>query len=275
MRRIESKWLKVDWRAELKLIQPYISDRGGMVCITGSPSSACNTFVKLVRNEIEKTEGNVCVRLAPQDPSTRTPQDIVVKLQQKLGVQTARPQQQRVASDIKAAGDVRITNVDVTYESGAFERSEELVSRTQSTIDEIGHRLHHDRVAMILDNWHTKDGMPAGTVRWFWDNVWDSGIETFVEHGFLLLCVCETADGDPQCSDLAPQPDTQIALPPRYTGESRQQALDDLATLLTSLTGEPDAESHARADSLLVAWSHQPDKLHAGLPIHRLVLQSR
>lgn len=275
MKRIEFRWLKVDWRAELQLIQPYMSDCGGVVCITGSKSSACNTFVKLVRDEIEEVEGNVCVRLAPEDETTRYPAAIVVKLEQKLGVGMASPDKLSVASDIHAAGHVDIRDVHVTWESGPFERPEELLRRTKGTIDQIEKRVHDTKVAVILEQWYGEEGMPTGTVRWFWDSLWDRGLEMLVDQGFLLLCVCETQDGDRECSDLAPQPDTQIALPSRYQGETREQAVSDVASLFASLTGETNEVAHARADSLLVAWEDRPDKLHVGLPAQRLAFQSR
>ncbi len=275
MRQIESSWLKVDWRIELQQIEPFLSDRGGIVYLVGYPSSACNTFVKLVRNEIEATEGNVCVRIDPQDPTTRTPIEIVSKLEARLGIDTTSIQELRVASNIQAGRDVRISNVDVNYELSPFERSEELLLRTRGIIAEIGNRVRNSKVAAVLDNWHKNDVMPVGTRRWFWDSLWYGELETLADEGFLLLCVCETDGGDPRFSDPAPRPNALITLSPCYTGESRNQAVDDVAKLLMSLTNEPYAVAHARADSLLIEWSDQPDKLHGGLPSQRLGLQSR
>jgi len=197
---------------------------------------------------------------------------MIVKLEQKLGVTPAPVGHLSVASNVNAGRDATISGININFDAGPFDKAEEKLRRTTGIVRQCENVISQQNVAIILNNWHN---VPSVDVNWFWKDLWNDGIEAFIGEGLLLLCVQETEDGEFRHMDSLPQPDCLIRLPSRFEGKSLIHALEDIAKLLGSVTGEDTEVSQARAQSLLIAWNSQPAMVHCSLGLQRLGLQSR
>jgi hypothetical protein len=175
-----------------------------------------------------------------------------------------------VASNIDAAGDVTINNVNVLNVASPLEQSSERLRLEQAVVGGVKDRVETCKAAIVLYNWHA---MPRNTATWFWNNLWFGKLEHCVEKGFVLLCADETPDGDFRKDNLAAYANCLIKLPSQFIGQDRSNAVEDISRLLMSSTKEAAELTRARADSLLSEWRDQPERVHSGLSWHLLRLE--
>lgn len=259
--------LEIDWVAQFTQAQPYLQGRGGVVCIHGTPSSACNSFLKQIRGRLRQGDCHT-LQLNPEDPTTRTPDDILVKIADRIGLSSSpqAPPLVTVASDIEAGGNVNVH--DVVVNVGGPARSAAQVREITGQMRAV---LANRRIVLILDNWQRgapgippEYEMPISTVRWFWQTLWPDGLEPLADSGLLVLCVYETTDRFPHPS-FAHSPDCRIQLPAKYEGEARQVAIRDIAELLKDPSETLDV-TQIRAETFLRAWDDEPAQVHGRLP---------
>ncbi len=269
MRRVSLDWLRINWNSELNQMEPHLYHRGGLVFISGSRTSACNSFLKLLRNIVEASDG-LSIQLYPEDSSTRTPIDIVAKLAAKLAVnldedgETETPYQ--VLHGLYAGGDIKIEDVNVKFE-GALNSKSDLSQHTNIVACEFKKTIENDcKVLLILYNWKLA---PEDCVFWFWNGLWSCGLEELIEKGLLVVCAGEMDFQELLESTLNNHPDKFIQLPERYQGDSLETAIDDVAVLIGKTSNHSHETSRAIARSLLVNWEYYPSQLHAKLPLQQ------
>lgn len=269
-----AEWLEINWRLEMKKMQPYLLDRGGIICIHGSESAACNTFIKLIRRKIAESEGACTIQINPSDEETRSSIGIIHRLETKLGItsEMSIPNIQ-IGNYISAGSGVEISDITVELRDDPFQELKKKQLRCESLIEEIKRKSQNQKIAVVLYKW---DQMYEKTVEWFWNDLWYEGLHDCIENGLLLICLYEgNIPGIHYLNGEAPEPDLDLQLPPLYIAESRIFAREDLSRLFSQITNETYESSLARADGVLISNHYQPTALHTNLPLHRLELSSR
>ena len=270
MHASESEDLRVNWREELSRVQPFLADRGGVVCISGCRRSAINSFVKLLRSEVKATGAGFSLRLGLDDSTTRYPHDIIVKLETQFGMTVANPPSVTVLKDIRARGNVDIqgVDVDVHFPHGGYVSPQ----RTDAVAAEVGKRTQQQKCMFVLDNWDERhrDGF-----EFFWNDLWLNRLAKFIPLGLLLLCVFQTEDGALPAHETIGRSDCTVQLPPRYAGQGLDHACADLTALLVKWTSDTPESCALVARSLLTEWNNEPGRLHERLHLQRLLHSGR
>lgn len=265
--------IRVDWRESLGILDPYIMHQGGVVAVTGYPTSACSTFVKLVRQAItDQGSDNISIFFNPDDELTHTRDDIIVELEQELKIRNSPSGSLSVGSNIEAAGSVTLNNISIYNEPSTYDISLGNARRIERIVQALGEQVQARRIVLILYNWHN---LAHKTQRWFWKEFWINSLERFLSRGLLVVCVYQTENGNLPMSDLLPLPDCLVTLPASYEKEEREYALQDIADYLIQASGENPQVARIRAETLLMEWSNQPSVVHSRLYLHGLNLKNK
>lgn len=263
--------VEIDWRDELRRLEPFIVRQGGIVAVTGQEGAASAHFEKVLKARVRGTSPNsVFVKLNPNDESTRSEVGIVSTFEKKLGVWPPEgPSRMNILTDVEAGRDIRISHVAVGAD-GPFEFSDELRSRTDRLIKTAADIAREARLVVILFNWHR---MPQSPVHWFASALWEHGLDRHTRDGLLLICIDEQSSGESCLKDLDLEPDIHIRLPALFHGSSLEDALTDLAHRCQAVHGDAPEAARARAETLMAASGQRPAHVLSGLVALRLTLQ--
>lgn len=268
MNREEVK--RIDWEEPLNLISSFISSRGGVVFISGHLTSACNSFAKLVRHSIKNhNEGNICVQLNYDDENTHNSYGIIAKLEQILGIEDVKPQNNNVLAGNTVGRDMVNTNVTINNTLSPVDISRENFERIKRIVQTVAIRLKTHRVAIIILHY---ERMPSSTISWFWEQLWANGLDDLASKGFLVICAHEKDDGSYALNDTMPIPDCFVPLPASYELQDRPQAITDIAGYFVREAACEDGTAKIIAKTLLDEWSYHPSKVHARLPLRLLTV---
>lgn len=258
--------IRINWRSQIKELEPFLEGQGGIVHVHGSWKSACNSFVKLIRQRIAHVPSGLSIRLAHDDPATRYPAAIAFKLAKKVGAALEQQRPDQVLSDIHAGGDISIDSVSIDLSGhGSRDRIPDSV-QMKHLLERTAEWVHRGRVCLILFNW---DQVPVDTVKWFEYNLWNGGLSELTNSGFLLICVSESCGDSGQDELFSWAPTCSLYLPPVYQGSDKLHALEDMAGILQRLMEIDSEEAHARADSLLTA-NRSPSEAYNAIIAHQM-----
>ncbi|MBV8855955.1 MAG: hypothetical protein JOZ96_28825 [Acidobacteria bacterium] len=265
--------LRIDWRDAHRLAEPYLAGRGGVIAVAGYPTSACNTYAKLLMHSLqERDPRNVALLLSPGDAACRSEDDLIVTLEEALGMEAFLPGGGSVSAvtGITAhGGSVNINDVNISGEPTAYEVSLAGNQRAKRIVEKgLNLTLRSNRVVLVLYNWHE---MPRRTRDWFWSKLMGGGrLERLTGKGLLIVCAYTTDSGRPPHDGGAPTPELSILLRPSYDGQEREHARQDVAGILARAEGLEMEEALVTAGVLLREWSYEPQTAHVRLPWYLL-----
>jgi hypothetical protein len=253
----------IDWRTPFRSLEPYVAGRGGLICVTGGPTSAWSIFLELVRESCRAASSSLDdIKINPVDETTRGPDDIIAKLESRLHMSQIPPSAVTVASNVRAGGNVSISQVEVSSALSPYEVSVGRRDRERRIVAHLDTVLPGRRCVMFL---HGCSELPPRTSSWFWETLWSENLAPLARKGFLLICVCETMDGSCKHGLTKATPDCRVALPDLYTEKGRDEALEDIAAILSTYTGEDEKMVRGRADTLLKACEYRPAGVHSAV----------
>jgi hypothetical protein len=224
---------RIDWRPQLRDLEPYFADRGGVVRVRVSDASPASTFSKTIRQLMVGGQWPRpwrCVQIDASNANTHYLEDIVAQLERslELGPDTASLGAGggvQVGTQIKAE-TVVISNVEISSQEDDYERVLRSRARIDRVADAVQERLETERIALLFLNSHMYD---RATLSRFRSLLWDERLQDLVEIGLLLIDI-----SDPSCGcgpDWPPDPDLLLDLPERFDETSRLHAHADLAKL--------------------------------------------
>ena len=254
---------KIDWVRPLQQVAPFIAGRGGVVLVSGFPTSAANTFVKLVRHEVSKNPTSLCVSLDFGEAYERYPDGILANLEQAVVAEKASVGGANVLTNNAAGRDMSMTNVFIGNRvEGSGQEAKLNLRRAGQIIKAAGERGRSGRVALFCFNYYN---MLPETASWFWKQMWEGGLNNLTEAGLLIVCEHESPDGS-QPGSIPPEY-TPVHLPASYESADRELVREELtACIIRKLNNDP-ATAQTQAETLLVEWMYYPAKLHSGLSV--------
>jgi len=260
----------IDWVEPARLFDPFVAGKGGVVVLHGAPESACNTFRKVIRNQLREKPGAVTIELSPVDEASRSASDILAKLYDKFGMDEPVEFRTSVATDLTAGRDILLTDVTVNVGTEGFAARLATIARAKKVVQAIELRLNGGRAAFFLNDWNE---LPKSVRQWFWDDFLGERLDWLLENGLLIVCTYETPDGIHDHDGATPA--LAVRLPSMYDGEDRSQALTDIAALATEHGGYSHEEAHIVAETLLNEWSSVPALVHSRIIGQLISWQSR
>lgn len=262
--------LRIDWREAHRNAEPYVAGQGGVVAVAGYPTSACNTFVKLLLHAVQECDPrNVTLMFSPSDATTVTEDDIVVTLEQELDISPEAQSSVAVGTNIQAGGPVTVSGVNIYGEPTPYDVAAGNSRRARRIVEAVGEMLPSRRLVLTLYNWHKVSDRTRG---WFWYKLWERKLERLTGRGLLVICAYTTDDGAlPRCGLLL-RPGRLIQLPPSYGQAERGYARQDMAKILVTWAEMEMQKAIESADTLLRAWSDHPAKVHEEFPGYLLRL---
>ena len=258
---------RIDWRRQLRGLEPYFADRGGVVRVLVSDGSPASTFSKAIRQVMvggEWARPWRCVQVDARNANTHYLEDIVVQLERSLDLEpeAAGPIAGggvQVGTQIKAE-TVEISNVEISYQEDDYVRARRSLARLDRVVGAVGERLEAERIALLFLNSHAYD---RDTLSRFRSLLWDGRLEALVESGLLLIDISDPSRG---CGpDWPPDPGLSFDLPERFDEAARLDAHADLAKLALD---EAIAGNAGEADmfaTTLLGTSDTIRDLYAGL----------
>ncbi|HEX8890361.1 MAG TPA: hypothetical protein VF779_14505 [Pyrinomonadaceae bacterium] len=262
---------EIDWDGPMDEMSSFISSQGGIVIVTGFPTSACNTFLKLIRHRIKELKpGNLCVKFDPEDHTTRYEEGILAKLEQKLEIADSRAKREFL-NDNDVGGDMAVTGVFVNEMPDPIRSQRRNLGRVDKIIKAIKARVQTNRIAFILASYHK---MPEETISWFWNQLWEEGLEELVDTGLLVLCAYETQDAGFPDGNSLPRLDYEIRLPAQYDPVDRARVLQQVAEYIITRRQVTPEKAQVFAESWLSDWNYSPSRLHGALVVNTLRLKN-
>lgn len=242
---------EVNWKKPLDTLCGLVKSRkGGLVRVFVGEACAPSSFLKVARTRIRGL-GVRDLKLDPADETTRTPRDIVFKLEDWLGITTQTPEI-RVGCD-NTADTVTVEDVNIEVPLPATSR------RCRAIARRIRDGLIDSPRAILV--WASAD-VPEMTSRWFWGELWEEHLAPLTAHGLVAI---EWARPTSAIPEWAPEAQVEIHLPSVYSAEERAAAESDIALLLQA-EGIFDAqESVLHARTMLAAWGNRPGTVYASL----------
>ncbi len=240
---------------------PFISSQGGVVIVTGFPTSACNTFVTLIRHQIKSLkQGNLCLQFNPEDHTTRYTEGILAKIEQKLAI-SDRPAGGNYFNNNEAGRDMEVTGVFINEMPDPTRNQRRNLGRVDKILQAVKEQVKINRIVFILASYHN---MPEETISWFWNQLWDEGLEGLVDSGLLVLCAYEATDGGFPSGISLPRLDCEIRLPAQYDQCDRQQVLQQVTEYIIQHAGVDSVRAQVYAQSWLDDWNYCPSKVQSG-----------
>ncbi len=257
------KKISIDWKRKFKGIDSQISGEGGLICVAGTVDSAWKTFSKLVRSRIkEKNPHSNIIQLNPSDGMTRTPAEIIAKLENTLIGSGAQYGELKVAADITAGKNVNIKDVNINQRKTEHGIAAETFFRVDEIVNHIKEMETDRRLVIFFEECHK---MPAPCVSWFWKDFWAERISHMTGRGLLLVCSCESDKGSCAHGDSDIAPKKRIRLLNQYNEGESKIAAGDIAAAIRKKTGESLEIAQLRADTLLRSCDFTPSKVYSGL----------
>lgn len=258
---------KFDWDTPTSLAEPFVSGGGGIIVISGYETSACNSFAKLVRDDIKsRSADTLFIQINPRGETTRTPDDLVAFLEEELKIDGQVPS--NVGANIRAfesneVGGNMEAHLYVYNVSDPSEISRKKFQRIKRVIQTIEQQTQARRIVIIIYDYHR---MRRETAEWFWSRFWIERLDSLAERGLLVVCAYEGPDGSLADDDPVPMPYSLIPLPATYENADRQHAIRDVTDCLIREANMADAEARVLAANLLDDWKYQPSKVQARIP---------
>jgi hypothetical protein len=262
MSRIEGR--KFDWETPMSLAEPFISSSGGIIVISGYETSACNSFAKLIRDEIKSRNAETLfIQINPINETTHTPDDLIVFLEDELNIDTHMAS--NIASNIKAfesneVGGNMEAHLNIYTASDPSEISRKKFQRIKRIIQTIEQEVLRRRIVIIIYNYHK---MRRETAEWLWSRFWIDRLEGLATRGLLILCAYEGASGGLTDDDSVPTPYSLISMPATYENADRQHVIRDVTNCLVREANMAPGEAGVLAENLLDDWKYQPSKVQA------------
>jgi hypothetical protein len=245
----------IDWRQQLKGLEPYLAQRGGVVHVRVSEHSPASIFSKVIRHLMNGETWDrpwQHVQLDVQNSNTHYLEDIVAQMDHSLELGLGGLDGDRgivqVATNIEAK-KVEVSNVDISIQEDDYVRFRRSLARIDRVTDAIQRRLQTARIALIFLESHAYD---RKTLSRFRTMLWDDRLDAMTSLGLLLIDI-----SDPSCGcgpNWPPDSDLVLNLPERYDDATRPDAHADLAELalgdrLVKNSGEANIFAEVLLDS--------------------------
>ena len=266
----------IDWRRQLKELQPYLAHKGGVVHIQTKKESPSSIFTKVLRSKMEYDAWDrkwVTVQIDGDNSATRYLSDMIYQIERTLGLQTPAdqtPADQTPADqiphksinfvkDIQARGDVQIEGNVFNLggeRTGVRESSD---SRVNQIIQRLDESSEQQRLGIIFYESHKAVRKELAAFRTV---LWNSALEELTEKGLLLIDI--SIEGWVHNS-WPPEPDLVFDLPDMYDKESGKEAVDDLAAISLQERIVTTEEAAHTFGATMVAHYERPRDLLANL----------
>lgn len=257
----------VDWRNQFHTLEPFLNGNEGVVRVRYSGNRcAPNAFLETLKNEYECNNDNQHFRSVRIDREVYSVhylsgirREFIRKMQISLpdadGMTAGLA---NIASDNIAGGDQTIhTETHFHRESPAMlERNRDHWIHDLCT--QLSDFLSGGARLMVVVNHGTVEDQDE-----FWRFLWHNRLETLADPGVFLVQMADDSKGLVDLHYLAPQPHSELFLPPSLDDVQQAHAVDDIKEILLRVFPYiPEEVAHARADTLVHDHAEDVGRLH-------------
>lgn len=244
------KTFPLDWRPELKKLEPFFAGKGGVVRIWyEGRDCAPHRFNAILKERYQKSDNGLwtSIRIDPEWHTTHLLEDVLHEFERKLrevgfieenGQQLAMPPVS-VLSDNDIDG-----NADISIESsiiGSYVESGNSPMRRDKKISAICNSLKQ----FLIDNGHfmiVMNHASPGRQSYFWRLMWRGGLDRLTQRGLLLIHFVDRAE-EANIHPDAPVEELSLHLPKALLGDDSRQddVYDDLIDIFEALGHDRDS----------------------------------
>jgi hypothetical protein len=270
----------IDWRSQFSALRPYLEGAPGVVHVHAGPGAPSSAFARVLRSRLEHETWPfqwITVQIDPSNANTHYVSDIVAQIGKtaELALQPIAPSQPlpvTVGSDIKARGNVVVSNVDVTLNQDDFDRSVREDARVETLCQALRALMGTRRLALIFLQTHSSDGASLTNLG---RKLWDGRLSRLASVGLLVIDIFDPGAMADKSPAWPPEPNLVVGLPDRFDAEAQQAAKEDLVALALAEGWFPtEAEAVASAETML-ATSQDVRSLYAGIALATIRLRAR
>lgn len=234
------------------MLQPYLSDRGGVVHVRVAADAPASAFVRQLRSEMEY--GNwrrrwISVQIDGDNSATHYVSDMVEQLETSLEVSAGHdssvvlPSTINVGTNNQAGGSVTVSGNQVSINFDSRVSFAQITRRVAAIRRHLENQEEDVRLAVVLSHSPASD---EREIKAFVDQVWEGSLSSLADSGALLVYLAP--EGRP-APEWAPPACVDIELHPHLDELSSRQAVADLTAIAVNqrlFTSDADAAVYAR-----------------------------
>ncbi|MDR6620357.1 hypothetical protein [Sinomonas atrocyanea] len=255
---------KIDWRKQFAKLEPFASEKGGVVHIRVGSESPTNAFLRtfndyLVNSIWPKKWSTVNIDVDREQSHFLG--DIVQRIGKKIGasvsVDDGRGVVVNIGNNNSAHQNLSIENVRVNVTGLTT-----LQARIETLCGLLKDVLEHRRIAIIFRNLESLSGNQLNLLH---SCLWDDALAELISAGLLIIDVHAAGAASLSDSSWPPDPDIVLGLPSEYDYDDARAAKEDLINFALGMGLYADP-MHASVFAETLLMSNQTvGGLHAAL----------